>query len=120
MSKQKVYYEDIDGELHPMWILLQASTSEETVSYTIDSPFERFWPEDFHDSMVVITVTQAALHRDPFNEKDFSVSIPQVVKDLTDNKGNLEHLYDADYFLVRLDDLEELLQMNVRTLYEYL
>jgi hypothetical protein len=117
MSIQKVYYENIDGEVNPIWMLLKANTSEDYVTYTVDAPFERFWPEDFHDSMAVITVTQAALNLDLFNEKEFSVNIPQVISDLTDNRDKMEYLHEADFFLVRFDDLEELLQMNVRRLY---
>ncbi|MET3508424.1 hypothetical protein [Halalkalibacter oceani] len=113
----RVYYDEIDGELHPQWLLLPANTSEEYATYTVVAPFERFWPEDFHDSMAVITVTQAALVRDPFHEKDFSIHIPRVVEDLASNGGNMESLHNAEYFLVRFDDLEELLQMNVRRFY---
>ncbi|WP_100406636.1 hypothetical protein [Bacillus solitudinis] len=112
-----VYYDEIDGGFYPQWMLLPADTGEEYANYSIEAPFERFWPEDFHDSMTVVTVTQASLVRDPFNEKNFSVHIPSVVDDLTKNGGNMEHINDSQYFLVRFDDLEELLQMNVRRFY---
>ncbi|OLS34187.1 hypothetical protein BTR22_19045 [Alkalihalophilus pseudofirmus] len=117
MSTQKVYYEDIDGELHPIWFLLKIDTSERFARYTVDAPFERFWPEDFHDSMSVITVAQAALVRDPFDSKIFSINLNQVIEDLEAQQANASQLHEASYFLVRIDDLEELLQLSVRELY---
>ncbi|MBP3950296.1 hypothetical protein [Bacillus suaedae] len=65
----------------------------------------------------MITITQGALMRDPFNDNEFSIYIPRVIADLTANGGNLEHLHQAEYFLVRMDDLEEVMQMNIRRLY---
>ncbi|NEU29263.1 hypothetical protein GN156_00495 [bacterium LRH843] len=111
--KIRVYYDDIDGNLNPQWILLPIQ-NKETAAYSIDAPFERFWPEDFHDSLAVLTVTQAALLRDQSNLRNFSIFIPRVLEDLTSASSNNSLLHEAEYFLVRLDDLEEVMKMDVR------
>lgn len=112
--KLSVYYDDIDGELYPQRLLLPIKTDEERVTYSIEAPFERFYPEDFHDSIMLATVTQAAMIRDPFDDKCFSISIPQVISDLKMNSNYTESLNDMDYFIIQMADLEELMQMNVR------
>ncbi|WP_062052406.1 hypothetical protein [Bacillus sp. JCM 19034] len=116
--KLSVYYDEIDGLLNPQWMLMliPCNTSEEYITVAVDAPFERFWPEDFHDALSVTTVTQAALTKDPFNNKQFSVHIPTVLSDLKYQNKSMD-IDSIDYFLVRLDDLEELLLMNVRSFF---
>lgn len=109
----RVYYDEIDGQLNPQWMLVQTKTDSDYVSYTIDSPFERFYQEDFHDEMSIITIAAGSLTRDPFKDRQFSVHIPTVKIDLEYNKLSSNSIYNTDYFLIRIDDLEELLQFDV-------
>lgn len=113
----RVYYDDIDGALHPQWMLVPCNTSEDFATYSLDAPFERFWPEDFHDSMSVVTVSQASLVRDPFRDKDFLINVVQTLEELKANGGNIEFFNESEYFLVRMDDLEEIMQMQIRQFY---
>ncbi|MCM2677739.1 hypothetical protein [Alkalicoccobacillus plakortidis] len=109
----RVYYDEIDGQINPQWMLVSAITNDEYVSYTIDSPFERFYQEDFHDEMSIVTVNSAALTRDPFKDRQFSVHIPSVKKDMEFAKLHPDNIYEADFYLIRVADLEELLQFDV-------
>lgn len=104
----------MDGKLYPMWMLLPVRTENEYETYTIDAPFERFYPEDFSDTLKIVTVTQAAITRCPFVEQQFDIHIPTVQKDLLAQEKSADEIYDADYFLVRMDDLEEVLQFDIR------
>ncbi|WP_413378744.1 hypothetical protein [Alkalihalobacillus sp. 1P02AB] len=115
--KSSVYYDEIGGQLYPQWMLLPADLSDSYVHYSLNLPYERFYPEEFHDSLAVITVSQASLTKDPFNQQSYSINTEQLKADLLMNGGNLHHLEEADYFLVRFDDLEEVLQMSVRRYY---
>ncbi|TSB47155.1 hypothetical protein [Alkalicoccobacillus porphyridii] len=108
-----VYFDELDGILNPQWMLITTKTDEEYMSVTIDSPFERFYQEDFHDEMAIITVTSGAMTRDPFKDRQFSIHIPTVKIDMTSNDIHPDNIYQADYFLIRLEDLEELLQFDV-------
>lgn len=113
----KVYYEEIDGEIRPMWMLLPARTEKEYETYTINAPFERFYPEDFYDSLKIITVTQAAMTRNPYVDQQIQIHIPTVQSDLCKQGIYQNAIYDADYFLVRMDDLEEVLQFDIRNVF---
>lgn len=117
--KLSVYYDEIDGELYPERLLLPIPADKQHVTYSIEAPFERFYSEDFHDSIKIATVTQAALRRDPFNANCFSISISQVIRDLKMNNNYTESLNDMDYFIIQMADLEELMQMNVRDRFAY-
>lgn len=112
--KLSVYYDEIEGELLPVWLLLPVQNEKEYETYTINAPFERFFQEDFHDAMKLVTVTQAALTRCPFINQQFNIHIPTLKNDLLSQQLSPEQIYHADYFIVRLEDLEELLQMNIR------
>lgn len=111
--KLGVYYDEIDGQFYPMWMLLPTRTDEEYVNYSVEAPFERFYPEDFGE-LKIVTVTQAALTRSPFVKQQFHIHIPTVQSDLCNLGMDINAINDADYFLVRMDDLEELLQFDVR------
>lgn len=117
--KLSVYYDEIDGELNPTWILLPAKTSEEYENYSIEAPFERFYPEDFHDCLNIVTVTQGAMTKCPFIDMQFDIHIPTVKQDLLAQGKHGDSIYEADYFLVRMDDLEEVLQMEVRNKFNW-
>ena len=109
----RVYYEEIDDELFPMWILLPVHTNNEYESYTIEAPFERFFPEDFHDELINITVSLGALTKGATTNQ-FSIHIPTVRRDLISGNHQAEMIDEADNFLIRMVDLEELLQFDVR------
>lgn len=112
--KLGVYYDEMDGQLLPMWMLLPVRTGKEYETYSINAPFERFYPEDFNETMKIITVTQGALTRCPFVEQQFDIHIPTVKQDLLSQRIPPDSIYEADYFLVRMDDLEEVLQFNIK------
>lgn len=105
----KVYYEELDGELFPQWLLVPATKNSGTLSFNLTSPFERIEAEDFHDELTIVTVTQAALAIRPLDDTHFVLYTDQITSDLD------VHIPDAvDYYLIRLEDLEEILQMSVR------
>lgn len=112
--KLSVYYDELDGQLYPVWMLLPARTDEEYINYSIEAPFERFYPEDFHDDLKIVTVTQAALTKCPLVEQQFNIHIPAIKQDLISQDIPVDTIYNADYFLVRMDDLEEVLQFNIK------
>lgn len=109
-----VYYEEIDGLLLPLWLLVPARTVKDYETYSVEAPFERFYPEDFHDELAIVTITQGALTRCPFIEHQFDIHIPTVKTDLQFSGKPSDVLDSAKFFLIRIDDLEELLQFSLR------
>lgn len=114
-----VYYEDIDGQLQPQWLLVPAFASEEAPSYSLTAPFERFYPEDFNDHHMILSVSQGALMKNPAASSHFSIHLPTVQRDLTVNGHPAQAIYGADFFLIRMEDLEEVLQMDVRGCFKF-
>ncbi|KMK77712.1 hypothetical protein [Alkalihalobacillus pseudalcaliphilus] len=108
-----VYYDEMDGELQPQWMLLPADFSGTYATYSLNMPYQRFYMEDFHDDLAIITVTQASLTKDAFYPHGYAIHIEQLRQDLRQN-GQSTSIEHADYFLVRFDDLEDVLQMSVR------
>ena len=115
--KFKVYYDDVDGVLHPVWALLESNFEDDFVYYSLNAPFERFFPEDFYDDMQSITVTQGDLVRCPVENFSFGISIPMLKRYLQKNHQDPNLVYDVEFFIVRFDDLEELMQFNVRGIF---
>lgn len=105
----KVYYEEIDGHLFPQWLLLPATSHSSSLSVQLDAPFERMEAEDFHDELTIVTVTQAALAIRPVDETHFVLHTDQIRNDL-----EVQMPESVDYYLIRLDDLEEVLHMNIK------
>lgn len=111
----KIYYDEIDGNLHPKWGLLPNFLQEECkeVIYSVESPFERFSQEDFNDEMKLVTVSQGALTACPLYNHQFKINIEQLIRDLTRQNHHIDSIYSIDYFVILVDDLEELLNYDV-------
>ncbi|MEC2073201.1 hypothetical protein [Alkalihalophilus marmarensis] len=112
--KLKVYYDEIDGELQPKWVMLPWSEAEHHVrTYSVEAPFERFYQEDFHDDLKLVSVTQGALTQCPFIDHQFDINLQQVQRDLIRQDHDPEAVYETNYYVVLVDDLEELLNYSV-------
>lgn len=110
----KVFYDDIDGKLYPKLVLLPISKENEFFLYNLESPFERFYQEDFHDDLMLITVSQGALKQNPFLDNGINIDTEQLKTDLLNQEYDPEAIFHADYFVILIDDLEELLQFEIR------
>ncbi|MBM7839051.1 hypothetical protein JOC54_002321 [Alkalihalobacillus xiaoxiensis] len=110
-----VYYEELDGQLYPVWLMVPAQSSEEYLPVVLNAPFERI--EEIHDSMTLVSVTMNALSRDPQEEQKFSIHLLTVYHELQ-QMGRVPDSLDSAFFLIQMADLEELLQFEVRRLFE--
>ncbi|WP_197284469.1 hypothetical protein, partial [Bacillus sp. JCM 19041] len=68
-------------------------------------------------SLSAVTVTMSALSKGPFDPYDITIHIPTVQKEILLAGYDPERLEEADYFILQLGDVEELLQLEVRRLY---
>lgn len=111
----KVYYDEIDGELYPKLVLLPNILNQDSflLTYSVESPFERFYQEDFHDELILISVSQGALTSCPFYEHQFDINVERLRMDLERQGYYPEAIYETDYFTVLVDDLQELLDFDV-------
>ncbi|MFB5664042.1 hypothetical protein [Alteribacillus sp. HJP-4] len=109
-----IYLEDIEGELHPKWVVLQAKlpTDGPVSFYTNNQPFERFNPEDFHDDIHSMSIDMSELLQDPFDDYSFGINIELAAMRLEKGDINPALLEDVEYFILLVDDLQKV--MNVR------
>lgn len=113
----KVFYDDIDGDLYPKLLIVPAATGADHVSFDITAPFERMYSEDFHDDFKGLTITQGEMLRDHVTETTVLIDLEMVKHFMMKREINPAMLYDVDYFVMLLDDIEELLQMDIRRFY---
>ncbi|WYP24792.1 hypothetical protein NSQ54_10625 [Alkalihalobacillus sp. FSL W8-0930] len=114
----RVYYEELDGALLPQKVLVRPGIEYGTSKHDVFTPFERFYDDEFHDDLKIITITQAALTRDIFNATTISVDLDQVKKDLYAYSIHPNQLLEADYFLMLMSDIEEVLQMTLHQFFK--
>ncbi|UOE96041.1 hypothetical protein [Alkalihalobacillus sp. LMS39] len=113
----RVYFDDSNGILQPLWLLVPVRFSKEYEEYILEGPVDRFFSEDFHDCLSFVSVTQAALLKGP-EPSQFKIHIPTVVDDLNLKGRCGELIGQADYFLIMISDLEEVLHMNMERVYK--
>ncbi|SFP09278.1 hypothetical protein [Salibacterium halotolerans] len=113
-----VYFDEIDGDLHAKWVLLEARVPEDehTVYYSTNQDVERFYPEDFHDDLKALSISMNELVNDFFDDHRFGININLVKKRLHKSKLSTENIYELDYFILLCDDLEELAEINLPNL----
>lgn len=113
----KIFYEEVDGILNPKLLIVPADTQKEHVAINISGPFSRMYPEDFHDDFKGLTISQGEMFRDHFDETRFLIDIKLVKQYMLKQEINPALIYEIEHFVMLLDDVEELLQMDVRRFY---
>lgn len=120
----RVYYEESDGQLQPKLVLLpnyvHSNETDNEFSYIIEGPFERFHQEDFHDDLKTISLSLGVLKLSMLSELMFTIDIQQLQADLAHMSYDPDVVYEADYFIVLVDDLQELLAFDVLEELKYL
>ena len=116
MTTLKVYYDEIDGELIPKWVMMPRIKEKGAVQlFSVESPYARFYQEDFHDELRLISVSQGALKQCPYHDHQFHIDIEQLQNDLLRQDHDPEAVFETDYFVALVDDLQELLAYDVVT-----
>lgn len=115
----KIYYEEIDGMMHPKLLIVPFSTDTqvERLSINIEAPFERMYPEDFHDDFKGLTISQGEMLRDHVKDTTILIDLELVKRFMIKNDINPTMIFEVEYFVMLLDDIEEILQLDVRRFY---
>jgi len=131
MDKTAILYEEhpeLDGLcLVPMKMIIRFGRGdirwdEPSVYFPINAPFEQLRLEDFNDDTMSLSIIQADLIRNFEKPDQFGVYLPFVIERMESSKNS--YGYDFDYyeieqFIIQMDDLEEVLQMNIRRFYDW-
>ncbi|WP_141432456.1 hypothetical protein [Bacillus sp. 03113] len=104
-----VYYDELDGQLYPKWLLLKPSKDDITY-YSIDSPYERIY--DLGD-LRLITLELADLLRND-NNNDLGINLIHIEKRLTGTSFHRSHIDEIDYFILLVDDVQEIMEYTLK------
>ncbi|MFD2704043.1 hypothetical protein [Salibacterium lacus] len=112
-----VYYEEIDGELQAKWVLVKTDGEQRgsLLFYTVPESVECFYEEDFAD-LAILSVDMGELVRDPFDDASFAINIGMVQSRLESSGYDPAMLDEAEYFIMLVEDLEEVMSMDLTLL----
>ncbi|MGY4690402.1 hypothetical protein [Salibacterium sp. K-3] len=113
-----VYYEEIDGELQAKWALVKSDGEQrgEIRFYRVPQSVERFYEEDFAD-LAILSIDMGELVRDPFDDDSFAINIDMVQSRLKRDGYDPGMLNEAEYFIMLVEDLEEVLSLDTTSLF---
>ncbi|MGY4689297.1 hypothetical protein [Salibacterium sp. K-3] len=108
-----VYYEEIDGEHQAKWVLVKTDGEQRgsLLFYTVPKSMDHFYEEDFAD-LAILSVDMGELVRDPFDDSSFAINTDMVQCRLERSGHNPSMLEEAEYFIMLVDDLEEVMSVS--------
>ena len=123
----KVYYEQFDAGLAPVWMLLPINTIEwelERFYVSLNMPFEQFTTDDFDANQLYVSVQIEDLIRNWKERESIGISLSSIRKRIEAQKliNEIDKMYvfsDIEYMVVRMSDIEEVLQMNIHNHYRW-
>lgn len=112
--KIAVYYDYFEGILSPLWYVINFRKGElnwnrDTAYVPVEAPFERQGAEDFISEKMGITVTMGDLTLNEEKIGKFGILLDPLRKRVQEN---MKDYWDAEYLVLQVSDLEEILQMN--------
>ncbi|QRG65287.1 hypothetical protein [Brevibacillus choshinensis] len=112
--KIAVYYDYFEGVLSPLWYVItfrkgELNWNRDTAYVPIETPFERQSAEDFISEKMGITVTLGDLTLNEEKIGKFGIQLAPLRKRAQEN---MKDYWDAEYLLLQVSDLEEVLQMK--------
>lgn len=95
---------------------------ETSIYFPIHAPFEQQQMDYFDEEILSMTIIQPDLIRNFERPDQFGIYIPFVlerIEQISINHSFNFDYYDIEQFIIQVDDLEEILQMNIRRIYEW-
>jgi hypothetical protein len=112
MSKNKVYYDYHDGELVPIWYVIEfpggVDWSHPYFHLPIQAPFEKQNAEDFDSDMLGVSVTMNDL---TLTAKHNHIGIDLLLIQKRLDEAGIDKM-DVKQFIIQVADIEEILQME--------
>jgi len=130
-TKISVFYEEQPGlddiRLVPMKMIVRfprgtIKWGKSAAYIPVKAPFQRHYVADYHDEIMSITIAFEDLTINRKKPNHFGISLPRVIERM-DKMKERDH-FDFDYndveqLIIQIDDIEKLLQLEVRPLYEW-
>ncbi|MFB5664121.1 hypothetical protein [Alteribacillus sp. HJP-4] len=110
-----IYFDELDGYLHPKWMFVQAYTADAVVFYSINQPFERLLPEDFHDDIHSLSVDISEMVRHSEKPDKFGIHLEKVQERLQKDGLHPDHIFEVDYFIMLCEDVAEIMAVDLKS-----
>lgn len=110
-----VFYDYFESKLAPIWYVVsfrkgEFDWSKETVYIPLQAPFQRQQVEDFLPDRLGISVTLGELTLNQDKPGKFGIYVPALKKRAVENKVDF---WEVEQLIIRVEDIEELLHMNL-------
>jgi hypothetical protein len=115
MIKTKVMFEYYEGQKVPMWYVIDLKNSDIvwgdlTLYVPVNAPFEEFDPNDFHYDTINVSVFSHELLTNITKPNQFGLNVQSMVERVEILERDIS---EVDFFVIPMNDLEELLQYSV-------
>jgi len=112
--KLAVYYDYFDGLLSPIWFVINFRKGEldwynDRAYIPVNAPFERQDAQDFFSEKMGITVSLGELILHKEKPGKFGILLDPLRRRALET---LTDYWEAEYLVIQISDLEEVLQMN--------
>lgn len=121
MARLAVIYDFHDDGLKPFTLVLHFDAGEPDWSTPIhyiplDAPFKRLMADELEDMGIAVSVLLEDITRSPLHPQSFGIDLKSMERR---HKGLHLPLYEVERFIIRLCDVEEVLQSELREHYKY-
>jgi hypothetical protein len=126
MAKISVYYVEYEDLLAPrflcIWFGRDVIDWDKTNIYIpVNSPFKRKLSEDFDQDVLSLSIVQSELIVNEDKPGKFGIHLPAVQKRLNKTRADTMPYdqSDIEQFIIQMGDIEEILQLDVNSHYEW-
>lgn len=121
MAKITVFYDFHEEGIKPFTMVIkfkqgEMDWSKSRLRIPLEAPFKRHMSEDFVDGIVSAMVLLDDLTVNPDEPNSFGVYLPYVKERYKNVELPLEEI---EQFVIRFCDIEEVMQMDLRSFYEW-
>jgi hypothetical protein len=121
MKISVLYDLDIDNaRLFPLWMMINYFTFDwtKTIYINIETPFERFTFDEIESDVLALSVPDHVYVRHPHDPTLFGIHLPSlrnfIIKTL-DGSGRQVDLNDIQRLMLRVTDIEDVLEAEIRS-----
>ncbi|MEH7392447.1 hypothetical protein [Bacillus sp. JJ1474] len=113
MSRQAVYYEEIDGSEYPYWFVITVEEGEinwnkDTFYFEVKAPFQKFSTFDFDEYLVGVSIDSADIVRSNTHSSTLGITLKNIKKRIIEHEANPLQVRQLIFLM---SDIEESLSL---------
>ncbi|MCA0754880.1 hypothetical protein KP806_07445 [Paenibacillus sp. N4] len=127
-ARLSVYFDYIEAQLVPVWLIIKFKPggidwTQECLYIPVHLPFHRYMAEDFDDQIISLSIAQTELVVSPERPSHFGIHLPTVKQRINKLRGEKCAprflMDDIQQLVIQICDIEEVLQMNVMSVFAW-